>query len=169
MGEDLFLFREGQPLQKFFQRSKGEEMKLLSLGEKFIPEAVKPMLTSIGLLFLRVFLGAFMMFSHGWGKMMKFGVLSAKFPDPIGLGSSVALSMAIFAEVFCSLLLIVGLFTRLAAMPLLVTMLVAAFVIHGADPWGKKEFALLYAVPFLTLIFTGAGRYSLDGWFNNKQ
>ena len=146
----------------------GENMNLLSFGEKFIPEAMKPMLTGIGLLFLRVFLGGFMLISHGFGKLMKFGVLSNKFPDPIGLGSSFALSLAIFSEVACSLLIILGLFTRAAAVPLLITMLVAAFVIHGGDPWKKKEFALLYAIPFLTLVFTGAGRYSLDGWFNRK-
>ena len=141
-------------------------MNLFSLGEKFIPEAIKPMLVGIGLLLLRVFLGGFMLAAHGWGKMMKFGKLSSKFPDPLGVGSAFSLSLTIFAEVFCALLLIVGLFTRVAAVPLLITMLVAAFVIHGGDPWKKKEFALLYAVPFLTLVFTGAGRYSLDEWFN---
>ncbi|MGD8439942.1 MAG: DoxX family protein [Holophagae bacterium] len=116
----------------------------------------------IGLLVLRVGVGAFMLVAHGWGKLVGFGDLAGQFPDPIGLGSTVSLVLAIFAEVLCALLVVLGLGTRFAAVPLLVTMLVAAFVVHADDPWGKKEFALLYAIPFVTLIFTGGGRYALD-------
>jgi putative oxidoreductase len=57
---------------------------------------------------------------------------------------------------------VVGLGTRFAAVPLLITMLIAAFVIHADDPWGKQEFALMYAIPYLTLIFTGGGRFALE-------
>lgn len=117
---------------------------------------------SIGLLILRVGTGLFMLLAHGWPKLSAFSEKSGGFPDPIGLGSPVSLSLAVFAEVFCALAIALGLFTRAAAIPLLVTMVVAAFVIHGDDPFQKKEFALLYAIPFLTLIFTGAGKYSID-------
>lgn len=144
-------------------------MNLFGISESVVPESMKPMLRDIGLLCLRVCLGGFMLVAHGWKKLAKFSVLSSKFPDPIGLGSSVALSLAVFAEVGCALLLILGLWTRAAAVPLLVTMLVAAFVIHGGDPWKKKEFALLYAVPFLTLVFTGGGRYSLEAMLGKKD
>jgi putative oxidoreductase len=48
-------------------------------------------------------------------------------------------------------------------------LLVAATIIHADDPWQKKEFALMYAVPFLTLIFTGPGRYSIDHWFLDRR
>jgi putative oxidoreductase len=57
---------------------------------------------------------------------------------------------------------VLGVATRFAAVPLAVTMLVAAFAIHADDPWAKKELALLYAVPFVTLVFTGAGKFSVD-------
>lgn len=123
----------------------------------------------IGLLVLRVGVGAFMLFAHGWGKLAGFGELAGKFPDPIGVGSTVSLVLAIFAEVLCALLVIVGLGTRFAAVPLLVTMLVAAFVVHADDPWSKQEFALLYAIPFLTLVFTGGGRYALDSLIRWKK
>jgi len=103
-----------------------------------------------------------MLLAHGWGKLTGFGDLSSKFPDPIGLGSTPSLALAVFAEVFCAIAIMLGLFTRAAAIPLLITMLVAAFVIHGDDPFQKKEFALLYAAPFLMLIFTGAGSLSID-------
>lgn len=103
-----------------------------------------------------------MLFAHGWGKLTKFGELSGKFADPIGLGSAPSLALAVFAEVFCAIAIMLGLFTRAAAIPLLITMLVAAFVVHDADPFQKKEFALLYAAPFLMLILTGAGSFSVD-------
>jgi putative oxidoreductase len=115
-----------------------------------------------GLLILRVGVGAFMLVAHGWGKLAGFGELSGSFPDPIGVGSTLSLVLAILAEVLCAALIIVGLGTRFAAVPLLITMLVAAFIVHAGDPWGKKEFALLYAIPFATLIFTGGGRFALE-------
>lgn len=123
----------------------------------------------IGLLILRVGLGAFILIGHGWGKLAGFGELAGNFPDPIGLGSTASLVLAIFAEVLCALLIIIGLGTRFAAAPLLVTMLVAAFVVHADDPWNKKEFALLYAIPFLTLLFTGGGRFALDGLIERRK
>jgi putative oxidoreductase len=63
---------------------------------------------------------------------------------------------------------VLGLATRLAAAPVVFTMLIAAFVIHFADPWTmgagrSKEAALLFASAFFTLIFTGAGKFSFDG------
>lgn len=85
------------------------------------------------LLFLRLFIGG-MMLSHGWTKLATFSVLSATFPDPLGVGSTLSLLLILFAEVGCSCLLIFGLMTRLATLPLMFGMLMAFFVIHGADP-----------------------------------
>lgn len=119
-------------------------------------------LSSIGLLILRVFVGGFMLYAHGWSKLASFSEKSGGFPDPLGIGSPASLTLAVFAEVLCALALMLGLFTRAAAIPLLITMLVAAFIVHGDDPFQKKEFALLYAIPFLALILTGAGTYSVD-------
>lgn len=119
--------------------------------------------TSFGLLILRTGVAGMMLLGHGLPKVMDFSAKSAAFPDPLGLGSTISLSLAILAEVVCSIFLILGLFTRLAAVPFFLTMLTAAFLVHAADPWAKKEFALLYAIPALTLIFTGAGDFSLDG------
>lgn len=115
-----------------------------------------------GLLFLRIATGGMMLFAHGIGKLMHFQEKVQVFPDPIGLGSAASLSLAVFAEVFCSIAVMLGIATRLTAVPLVITMFVAAFIVHADDPWHKTEFALLYLVPFLTLVFTGAGRWSLD-------
>lgn len=126
-------------------------------------------MNDIGLLILRLGSGLFMLFAHGWGKLVNFSSIAPKFPDPIGLGSSVSLGLAVFSEFFCALFLAMGLFTRFVSVPLLITMLVAAFIIHGGDPWKKQEFALLYAIPYLTLIFTGGGKFSVDQFIGKNK
>ena len=117
---------------------------------------------AFGLLLLRVGVGALMLFGHGLPKLMAWNERFHTFGDPLGVGSEVSYLLAVFAEVFCSVFLMLGWWTRLAVIPLIITMLVAAFIVHGADPWGRKEMAILYLMPFLTLLITGPGRYSLD-------
>lgn len=126
-------------------------------------------LTSLGLLLLRVGFGGYMM-THGWGKfrMLLNGEFD-KFPDPLGIGHTASLFGAAGAEFVCAILVVIGLLTRFAAVPLVFTMGVAAFVVHRADPWmmgggAAKEPAIMYLVAFLTLVFTGPGRYALDTW-----
>jgi putative oxidoreductase len=127
-----------------------------------------PIYTNVAWLLLRLGAGLMMMYAHGWGKLSKFGELMEVFPDPIGLGSTVSLALTVFAEFFCALAIALGFLTRLAAMPLVITMLVAVLVVHADDPFGKKELALLYLLPLLTLILTGAGRFSLDAFIAKK-
>lgn len=110
-----------------------------------------------------------MLFGHGLGKLMSYSGMAATFPDPLGLGSTFTLIVAVFSEVFCALLVMVGLSTRLATLPLIGTMVTAAFVVHAGDPWSKQEFALLYAVPYATLFLTGPGALSLDGLFKVRR
>jgi putative oxidoreductase len=114
-----------------------------------------------GLLFLRLGVAA-LMASHGYGKLTSFAELSGKFPDPLDVGTTASLGLTVFAEFFCSIALALGLFTRLSTIPLIITMLVAAFVINADAPWGDKELAVLYLIPFLALLFSGPGRISLD-------
>lgn len=80
----------------------------------------------------------------------------------MGLGPSVSFALAIFAELVCALLLSVGLFTRYALIPLIITFAVAVFSVHGADALSDKEHALLYLMTFLTLFLSGPGKYSID-------
>jgi putative oxidoreductase len=133
------------------------------LYEKLAP------LQSFGLLLLRVIPGALLLAGHGWGKLTSFSENAASFPDPLGVGSTASLALTVFAEVICSALVVVGAATRLAAVPIVIMLIVAATIIHAEDPWQKKEFALLYAIPFLTLIFTGPGRISVDHWFATRR
>lgn len=123
---------------------------------------------NIVLLILRVTVGFFML-SHGMGKFYKLiGDAPIQFADPLGIGASASLTLAVFSEVLCSILLIIGLGTRLAAIPLLITMLVAAFIVHGADGFGKQELALTYAAIYLAIALAGAGKISLDYLLNKK-
>ena len=126
-------------------------------------------LADIGLLLLRLGIGLTMAFAHGWGKIAKlFTESPVKFPDPIGVGSFMSLLLAGSAEFFAALFIAAGFLTRLSAIPLAFTMIVAAFVIHADDPWRKQEFAFIYFIPCLALIFTGPGKYSVDSWIMTK-
>ena len=114
----------------------------------------------LGLLFLRTSCGCLMLFGHGWDKLISYTEKANSFPDPIGLGSATSLGAAIFAEVFCSALVVLGVGTRAAAIPVVFTMFVAATFVHGNDA-SKMEFPILFAIPFFTLILTGGGRFVL--------
>jgi len=119
--------------------------------------------TDIGLLLLRLTFGGIMIINHGWPKLMKFfGEGPIQFADLFGIGVTASLVLAVFSEVLCAGLLALGLFTRQAAIPLIVTMLIAAFYIHFADPFAKKEMAILYLISYTVIFLMGAGRYSLD-------
>ncbi len=119
-------------------------------------------LIASGLLVLRIGIASLMLFGHGFDKLVNFSNISPNFPDPLGFGSSISLALTVFAEFFCSIAILFGFFTRYATIPLIITMLVAILIIHGDNPWNKKEIAFLYIIPYLTLLFSGSGRYSVD-------
>jgi putative oxidoreductase len=113
-------------------------------------------------LVLRVAISAFML-THGYGKLQSaLAGGEIQFMDPFGLGQAASLYLAVFAEFFCSIFLILGFATRLAVIPLIVTMLVAVLIAHGSDPFEKKEMALHYLLVYLVILVCGAGKYSLD-------
>jgi len=113
-------------------------------------------------LVLRVSIAAFMI-THGWPKLSKLlAGGEIQFGDPIGLGMTLSLILTVFAEFVCSVLIGIGLGTRLASIPLIFTMLVAAFISHGPDPFKRKETALLYLLIYLTLFVIGSRKYSID-------
>ena len=117
--------------------------------------------TDLGLFILRIGISALML-THGIPKLMKLLEGNFEFGDPIGLGPTVSLILAVIGEVFAPVLMIVGYKTRLAAIPAAITMAVAVFVVHAADPIGTKEKALLFLIGFVVIAICGAGKYSLD-------
>ncbi len=117
---------------------------------------------NILVLLLRVSIAAFML-THGWPKLSKLlAGGEIQFGNPIGLGPAVSLILVLFAEVVCSILIGIGLGTRLATLPLMFTMFVAAFIAHGPDPFRRKETALLYLMFYITLFVLGSRKYSID-------
>ena len=118
--------------------------------------------TDLGLLVLRLTAGLAMLFAHGLSKLERFPELSQRFADPLGIGSFASLTLAVGAEVVAAILIVLGLFTRFASIPLLFTMIMAFFVIHGDDPFSSKEKALLFGSSYAILLLTGPGQFSLD-------
>jgi len=114
-----------------------------------------------GLAVLRVGLGLGMLIGHGLPKLMAFSERAGSFADPLGLGSPLSLALIVFAEVFCAALVILGVFTRLASIPLIFGMGVVVFVIQKGDLLGKGELAAVYGLGFLVLAIAGGGVLSL--------
>ena len=117
--------------------------------------------TDIGLAVLRILPSIFML-THGWGKFNRLISGNFEFADPIGIGSSPSLFLAVIGEFICPILIILGLKTRWAAVPSAITMFVAAFIYHSGDAFGDKEKALLFLVIFIVIILVGPGRFSVD-------
>jgi len=113
------------------------------------------------MLILRLGLGILMM-AHGYNKLIHFGEMQHKFMNFMGMGSTMSLALVVFAEFFCSLFLVIGLFTRLAAIPLIIATCVMIFKAHNADIFGEGEHAALYLTGYLVLLFVGPGRVSVD-------
>ena len=115
----------------------------------------------IGLLLLRVGFSASML-SHGYGKLGKVMAGNFSFANPLGIGEAPSLILAVIGEFVCPILIIIGFKTRWAAIPAAITMLVAAFITHWADPFSKKELALMYLIGFTAVALLGPGKYSVD-------
>ena len=113
------------------------------------------------ILLLRLTTG-FLMMSHGYDKLIHFGTKHNSFMNFLGIGSTLSLSLAIFAEFFCSLFIIMGLFTRFAVIPLIITMCVALFKVHNGNVFGKGELDALFLAGYIVILFVGPGKVSVD-------
>ena len=114
------------------------------------------------LLLLRIVAGGFMVINHGWGKLNKMLEGNWSFADPIGVGEELSLILTVGAEFACALFIVFGIITRIAAVPLVITMAVAAFIVHGSDGLGKQELAIIYLAMYSVILISGPGKYSLD-------
>ena len=121
----------------------------------------RPVSTDLGLLILRLFAGGAMI-THGYPKFQKILAGNFQFGDPLGVGPEVSLILTVFAELICSVLVIIGITTRLAVIPLIITMAVAFIMVHGTDDFKIRELAFLYLGIFISLFFTGPGKFSAD-------
>jgi putative oxidoreductase len=118
---------------------------------------------NLATLALRVGFGLLICIDHGLSKLMHFSNMAASFFDPFHIGHRISLALVVFAEVFCAILLVLGLFTRFAALVLVINMAVAATVLfHKGLPLGQMEPALVFLVAFISILLVGPGRISVD-------
>jgi putative oxidoreductase len=119
---------------------------------------------NFALLVLRLWIGLMMLVHHGVDKMKNFSSLAPNFPDPLGIGHSASLALAVFAEFFASLLVIFGLVTRWSALVLAIDMIVAFISVHKGALSGNHsgELAFMYLMGYVTLLLAGPGRFSVD-------
>ena len=116
---------------------------------------------NITLLVLRVGIGLLML-GHGIPKIHMLISGDIQFPSVMGMSPTISLALAVFSEVVCSILLLIGLLTRYAAIPLILTMLAAVFIIHRGDPFAKQELGIHYLIVYIALFMLGGGKYSFD-------
>ena len=126
------------------------------LSAKFSAGAV-----SAAMLILRLGVGTLMM-HYGYDKLVHFGKYQSEFMNFLGMGRTLSLALVVFAEFFCSLFLILGLFTRFATIPLIITMCVIIFKVNNGHIFGDAELPALYLAGYLVLLLVGPGRVSVD-------
>lgn len=114
------------------------------------------------MLFLRIGIGL-LMFHHGFEKITHFDTTAQHMPNLLGMGKTINTSLVIFSEFFCSLFLILGLFTRLACIPLIIEMSVALYKAENLDFFGQGQASSLFLIGFIVLILIGPGKISVDG------
>lgn len=124
--------------------------------------------TDVAALILRLLFGGMFIF-HGYPKLANYDEMLKMFGDPIGLGTELSLVLTIFGEFVCGIFIVLGLFTRLAVIPVFITMLVAYFVAHAKDDFMVKMLPFVYLFLCVIVFILGSGRYSLDAAIFDKN
>ena len=117
---------------------------------------------------LRIGAAALIM-THGIPKLEQILGGDFSFGDPIGIGAAPSIVLVAFAEAICAFLVLIGLWTRPALIPLMINMAVAVFIAHAGDPFSQKELGLFFLIVFVVLFLTGPGKYSADRFLYGKS
>ena len=96
-------------------------------------------------------------------KFQNFSELSGTFYDPLRVGHRTSLILVILAELFCSMFLALGLFTRIVAFIIVFELSVAVFIYHHGQPLKNVELGAIYLTSVFTILILGPGRVSVDG------
>lgn len=125
--------------------------------------------SDLGKFILRILFGAALIIIYGWPTFSSLLAGDISYPDPLGIGEYASQLLISISQFFCALMVILGLFTRLAAVPIIIAFIVAFFIFHSADPFEDKELSYLYLSAFTTIFFIGGGRFSLDQFIENYR
>ena len=130
--------------------------------KKFFSTRYSEFAFNLSIFLIRLGFGGFLFLNHGLLKLNRFSELKNSFSDPFHVGHTTSLVLALFAEVFCSLLLVLGLLTRLASFVLVILFLTIIFIIQKHKPLENSELEILYLMASFTTLFCGPGKWSLD-------
>ena len=133
--------------------------------KKLLSVAYRDWAFNLAMLVLRVGAGA-LIIPYGYDKLIHFAEKKNVFMNFFGIGSTLSLSLVIFAEFFCGMFIILGLFTRLAAIPLVISTSVVVFKASHGDVFGKGAGGALFLACFLAILLCGPGNASADGLIN---
>lgn len=135
--------------------------------KKYLQLSFIPASIDFGLLTLRVWMGVSLFVRHGIEKLFGFNGMLSHFPDPIHIGPVPSLIWATLADGICSILVIVGLFTRLGSAVIVINLLVVFGVLHGFSFMeGHAQLVYVYLGGYLAIFFAGPGKYSIDRRLN---
>jgi putative oxidoreductase len=124
--------------------------------------------TNLATLILRLIFGGMFVY-YGYGKLANYDTIAPMFGDIIGIGAKLSFNLVIFAELVCGFLVLIGLLTRFAIVPIFITMVVAYFVAHANDPFDTKAIAFIYMLFCFVIFVLGSGKYSVDELIFNKK
>lgn len=130
--------------------------------KKLISTAYTDFSFNLATFILRVAMGV-LMIPHGYDKLVNFAKYKGDFMNFLGIGPTLSLALVVFAEFFCSVFLIMGLFTRVVVSVLLIEMIVVVFKAHNGHIFTDGEHGALYMAGYLAILLVGPGKASLDG------
>lgn len=131
--------------------------------KKLLSTAYSDNAFNFAMLVQRVVTGLMLLIAHGLLKISNFSEMSGSFFDPMHIGHRNSLVLSIFAEVFCSMLLVLGLFTRLAAFVIVLDLSFAVFMYHRGQPIKNVDLGVMYLTSVFSVLLLGPGRVSVDG------
>ena len=129
---------------------------------KLLSTQYKEWAFNLSMFLLRAGLGL-LMIPHGYDKLIHFGTYKKDFINFLGMGGTISLALTVFAEFFCSIFLVMGLFSRLTVIPLIINMLVVVLKAHNADIFGDGEHGALFLIGYIVILLCGPGKASVDG------
>lgn len=138
------------------------------LFARSVDPSVTYLLFNTTMLFFRVAASLEMIFVHGF-KKLGIGVAAAeKVPNPLHLPESFNYAFAVSANLFFPFLVLIGLCTRMATLPILAVTLTGYFILHWHDAALIRDTPFIYGIIFLLILFLGPGKYSIDNYISKK-